>query len=148
MQRGASYIPTPNWIKNKKATINPKNNDIYYFIYAITIALYHKELGTNPERISKKLIDHIKLLNWYDEICPASLNDYIIFEQLNEDIALNTFYVPYNQKTICTEYISNRNFTAKKQVALLKITDNNDKWHFLALPSIPTDNGYLRPIKS
>ena len=25
LQRGASYIPTPSWIKNKKATINPKN---------------------------------------------------------------------------------------------------------------------------
>ena len=42
LQRGASYIPTPNWIKNKKATINPENKkDIYCFMYAITIALYH-----------------------------------------------------------------------------------------------------------
>ena len=40
------------------------------------------------------------------------------------------------------------NYTAKKQVTLLKITDNNDKWHFLALPSIPSDDGYLRSTKS
>ena len=92
--------------------------------------------------------NHIKLLNWYDEICPASFNDYTIFEQLNEDIALNVLYVPFNKKTICTEYISNRNYTVKKQVTLLKITDNNDKWHFLALPSKPTDDGYLRSTKS
>ena len=66
LQRGVSYIPTPNWIKNKKATINPKNTkDIYCFMYAITIALYHKQLGTNPERISKKLQDHVFMLNWH-----------------------------------------------------------------------------------
>ena len=56
LQRGASYITTPNWIKNKKATINPNNTkDVYCFMYAITIALYHKELGSNPERISKTI---------------------------------------------------------------------------------------------
>ena len=25
--RGGSYIDSPDWIKNKKATINPKNKD-------------------------------------------------------------------------------------------------------------------------
>ena len=117
-------------------------------MYSATIALYHNELGSNPERISKKLIDHIPLLNRHYIDFPASYNDYIIFEKLNEDIALNVLYVPYNQKTICTEHISSRNLTAKKQVTLLKITENNEKWHFLALPSIPTDNGCLRPVKS
>ena len=76
LQRGASYIATPDWIKNKKATINPNNTkDTYCFMYAITIALYHKELGSNPERISKKLIEHIPLLNWHDIDFPASFND-------------------------------------------------------------------------
>ena len=117
-------------------------------MYAITIALYHKELGSNPERISKKLIEHIPLLNCHDIGFPASFNDYIIFETLIEDIALNIFYVPSDLKTICAEYISSRNYTVKKQVSLLKITDNNEKWHFLALPSIPTDDGCLRPVKS
>ena len=50
---------------------------------AITIALYHKQLGTNPERISKKLIKHADKLNWYDIDFPASYNDYLIFEKLN-----------------------------------------------------------------
>ena len=37
----------------------------------------------------------------------------------------------------------------KKQTTLLKITaDNEEKWHFLALPSIPTQDGYVRPTKS
>ena len=58
LQRGGSYIPTTDWIKTKKPTINPKNiNDVYCFMYATTIALYNKELGTNPETISKRLIE-------------------------------------------------------------------------------------------
>ena len=36
----------------------------------------------------------------------------------------------------------------KKQITLLKITDNKEKWHFLALPSIPTEDSYLRATKS
>ena len=27
LSRGGSYIDSPEWLKNKKATINPKNND-------------------------------------------------------------------------------------------------------------------------
>ena len=26
-RKGSSYIDSPKWLKNKKATINPKNND-------------------------------------------------------------------------------------------------------------------------
>ena len=128
LRRGASFIPTPDWLKNKKATINPNNTkDAYCFMYAATIALYHKELGSNPEHISKKLLEHILLLNWHDIDFPASYEDYIIFEKLNEDIALNLLYVPYDRKTVCGEYISPHNHTAKKQITLLKITDNNGK---------------------
>ena len=50
LRRGASYIETPNWLKSKKATINPKNTqDVHCFMYAATITLYHKESGKNPE---------------------------------------------------------------------------------------------------
>ena len=27
LNRGGSYLDSPNWLKNKKATTNPKNND-------------------------------------------------------------------------------------------------------------------------
>ena len=38
---GSSYIDSPKWLKNKKATINPKNNDDNCFQYALTVALNH-----------------------------------------------------------------------------------------------------------
>ena len=30
-KRGGSYIDPPNWLRNKTATINPKNEDDKYF---------------------------------------------------------------------------------------------------------------------
>ena len=36
---GSSYIDSPEWLKNKKATINPRNNDDNCLQYALTIAL-------------------------------------------------------------------------------------------------------------
>ena len=41
LSRGGSYIDSPKWLKNKKATINPKINDDKCFQYAITVALNH-----------------------------------------------------------------------------------------------------------
>ena len=40
-------------MKNKKATINPKNNDEKCFQYALTAALNYEQIKNNPERISK-----------------------------------------------------------------------------------------------
>ena len=50
MNQGGSYIDSPDWIKNKKSTINPINKkDIKY---AVTVTLNHDEIGKNPERIT------------------------------------------------------------------------------------------------
>ena len=89
LNRGASYIPSPDWLKNKGATINPKNTKgNYCFMYAVTIALNHKELGSNPEHILAKLISHIPKYNWDYIDFPASMADYKTFENNNTDIAL------------------------------------------------------------
>ena len=36
-KRDGSYIDSPKWLKNKKATINPENNDDNCFQYALTV---------------------------------------------------------------------------------------------------------------
>ena len=69
LNRGGSYIVSPKWLKNKKATINPKNNDDKCFQYALTVALIHERIKSCPEGISnikpftehaRKIIDHEK----------------------------------------------------------------------------------------
>ena len=52
-KNGSSYIDSPNWLKNKKATINPKNSDNNCFQYALTVALNYQSIKKDPKRISK-----------------------------------------------------------------------------------------------
>ena len=44
LNRGGSYTDSPKWLKNKKATINPKNNNDKCFQYALTVALNHEQI--------------------------------------------------------------------------------------------------------
>ena len=42
---GGLYIDSPDWIKNKKATINPNNEkDNKFFKYTATVALNHQKI--------------------------------------------------------------------------------------------------------
>ena len=49
--RGGSYIDSPEQLKNKISTINPKNNDDKCFQYTVTAALNHKITLKNSQRI-------------------------------------------------------------------------------------------------
>ena len=54
LNRGSSYIESPEWIKNKGVTINPKNTkNNNCFQYAITASMNHQNINHNPEKISK-----------------------------------------------------------------------------------------------
>ena len=48
LNRNESYIDFPKWLKRKKTTIYPKNNDEKCFQYAITVALNHEQIKQDP----------------------------------------------------------------------------------------------------
>ena len=52
LKRGKSYAKSPEWIINKRATINPKDKDNKCFQYSVTVALNHQNIENHPERIS------------------------------------------------------------------------------------------------
>ena len=62
-KRSGLYTDSPDWIKNKKATIISKNKDNKCFQYAATVALNYKKIKCNPARISniKPFIDKYSL---------------------------------------------------------------------------------------
>ena len=60
---GGSYIDFPDWIKNKKATINPKTTDGKCFQYGETVSLNYNEIKWNPERVSN-IKPFINKYNW------------------------------------------------------------------------------------
>ena len=135
LNRGGSYIDSPDWIKNKRAKINPKNKDNECFKYAITVTLNPEKIGKEPQRISK-IKPFINNYNWKDIEFPSRLKDWKKIEQNNNTIDLNILYVPYNTKQIRPAYISKYNHKRDNQVILLMITDSNNNWHYLAVKSI------------
>ena len=52
INRGGSYIDSPKWLKGKKSTINPKNNDDKCFQDAVTLALNLDKIKKDPQRVS------------------------------------------------------------------------------------------------
>ena len=53
LMRGSSYLSLPEWLACKKAIINPCNEDLECFKWAIIAASWWEEQDSHPERISK-----------------------------------------------------------------------------------------------
>ena len=97
ISKGGSYIESPKWLKDKKCTINQKNNDNKCFQYAATLALNFNNIDKHPQRISK--IKHfIDNYTWNDINFPTVKKKK--FEVNNKDVALNILYVPFNTKKL------------------------------------------------
>ena len=168
LNRGSSYIESPEWIQNKRVTINPKiTKDNNCFLYAITAALNYQNIDHHSERISK-LKPFINNSNWKGIEFPSHSKDWRKFECNNKTIALNMLYVSYNKeqikqtytskqdkeqtkqdkeqiKQIRQAYISKHNDKHVNQEILLMIADEVSNWHYLAAKSI---SGFLRGITS
>ena len=107
LHRGSSYTESPEWLKNKGVTINPKiTKDNNCFQYAVTAALNYQNINHHPERVSK-LKPFINNYNWKDIEFPSHLKDWRKCECNNKTIALNILYVPYNAKQVRQASTSN-----------------------------------------
>ena len=136
LNRGSSYINSPEWIKNKGVTINPKNTKNHMcFQYAITVAFNYQNIDCHLERISK-IKPFINNYNWKDIEFRSHSKDWRKLECNNKAIALNILYVPYNTKQIKQAYISKHNDECDNQENLLMITDGTSNWHYLAIKDI------------
>ena len=133
INRGGSYIDSPKWLKDKKSTINPKNNDDKCFQYAVTLALNLDKIKKDPQRVSK-IKPFIEKYNWEDIDFPSTSTDWKKFE-CNNEVALNILYIPYNTKKINIAYKSKNNLTQEKQIILLMISDGQ-KWHYLVVKTL------------
>ena len=119
LKRSGSYIETPEWLKNKGATINRQNDD---------------EIGNRHQRVNK-VKPFIDQYNWKDINFPSHVGDWKKFELSNKSIALNVLYVQEGEKTIRHAYKSKYNLTRENQVTLLIISDG-EKWHYLTVRSL------------
>ena len=123
LRRGKSYIKFPEWLTNKRATINPENKkDGKCFQYVVTVALNHQNIEKHPEKISK-IKPHINKYNWKGIEFPSHQEGWKKFEQNNKTIALNILFVTHNTKTISLACKSKYNHKHENKVVLLMITD-------------------------
>ena len=136
LRRGSWYIPPPEWIEKKKATINPKNiRDNYCFAYSTVAALHHHNIGHHPER-TNKIEPFISTYNRKNINFPAGQKDWKTFERNKKDIALNIVFASSTEKKINVIRRSDYNHKRQHIIELLMNTDNQNNWYCLTTKSI------------
>ena len=131
-------------MKNKKATINLKNNDNNCFQYTLTVALNYQNIEKDSQRLSK-IKAFIDQCNWKEiDFPPHPSKAWKKLELNDKTIALNILFVPYNTEEIRLAYKSKHIYKRKIQVILLMTADGK-KWHYLAVKSL---SALLRGITS
>ena len=91
LKRGKSYIKSPEWLVNKRATINPKSKDNKYFKYSTTVALNQQNIENHPERISN-IESFVNQYNWKDIDFQSHEKNWKTFKQNNKTTALSNLY--------------------------------------------------------
>ena len=89
--RGGSYIDSSEWLWNKKATLNPKNNDDECLQYALTAALNYQSIKKDPQRISK-IKPLINQYSWKKISFPSNKKDWKGLNQIISQLLL-IFYL-------------------------------------------------------
>ena len=126
---GSSYIELPEWLKSKKAVINPQNkDDEESFKWAVIGALHCEEIKHHPERISL-LRPYENQYNWKGLEFPVSIKKIDKFEKNNPGIAVNVLFSNNKNQNIYTARRSERNVKCKKQVNLLMIVDGEKRYY-------------------
>ena len=113
-----SYIDSPDWIKNKRATINPVNKKDKK--YSVTVALIYEKVGKQAKRITKIKLFIIKY-TWEGINYPSEKDDWKNFEKNNVKFPLNFLHA--KKKKIYHSYVSKHNSNREKQVILLMISN-------------------------
>ena len=121
-------------------------------MFSIFYNCWSKNIENHPERISN-MKPFINQYNSEGIDFSAGIKDWKKFERNNKTIGLNILFIPHNTKTINLAYKSKYNRKRKNQVVLLMITNGEqsnetNKWHYIALKSVRTDDGFNRPIRS
>ena len=114
-----------DWIKSKKATINPLNKkDNKCFQFAVTVPLNNEEIKKGPQRIIK-IKPFINKYNWEGTKFSSEKDDWKKIENLINNL-ITTFNVLYTKKQkIYPAYVSKHNSNRRKQ-AILSMVPNGE----------------------
>ncbi len=121
--RAGSYILLPEPIKNKKACINTQNEGNKCFKYCVQCHAFKIYEKKNSDRMShyKDLQDDV--FDWRDVKFPVGNNEIGRFEQNNKGLIAINVFEPDDV------------FNAKDNIDLLRIYDENGKYHHVYVKS-------------
>ena len=93
------WLTKPEWLANKKAIINPRNEDQECFKWAVIAASKCEEIDSHPERVSK-LKRFEKDFDWSEIKFLVSVKDIRGFESKNR-ISINLLATEGKEIYIC-----------------------------------------------
>ena len=117
---------SPDWIVNKRATINTENEKDNKFFQRSIVS------GLNYNKINEKYFKKILKFRRVDTHFSSYQRDLEEFEQSKTWIAFNVLFVSYNSKEINLAYKSNYN-KRKNQVILLMINNEANNSYYFAV---------------
>lgn len=124
---GGTFIKLPKWIENKKAVINPKNDDEKCFKYAILIHIHRENEYIVKQKTPNEVKQYLKLednLNWSSCKYPMKIDNIKNFEKDN-NLTINVYY--HDNKSILPLKVSRE--TKNEVINLLYIQDKT-KSHY------------------
>ena len=131
---GSSYIPTPQWLKNKHCVINVENGaDTKCFLWSILAHIHQPQLNKqrlyNYKRYENSLnVDGLSF--------PMQTKEITLFEQQNPDISVNVLYYDTCSSGFCVEYMS-RHRARRHQINLLLLDEaDSNKRHYVLINNI------------
>ena len=124
--RGETWVALPKELANKRAIINPKNEDNKCFLWSVLRKLNPKE--KNSERIDKKLKEKENTLNMEGIEYPVSLKDIDKFESQNPSISVTV--LGYEGKRVYPLRNSN-NTNREHDVILILIEEEGVNYYCL-----------------
>ena len=136
LMRGSSYLLLPDYIANRKAVINPRNDDEECFKWSVIAADRWMDIGSHPERVLnlKEFADNY---DWSRLEFPVSIKDIGRFETRN-NISVNILGL--DGKDI---YILRKGGRNGKEINLLMISEGptdpasgNGINHYTAIKSL------------
>ena len=128
--RGETWVALPEELANKRAIINPKNEDNKCFSWSILRALNPKK--KNSERIHKKLKEKENTLNMEGIEYPVSLKDIDKFERQNPSISITVF--EYDEKSV--RPLRNSNNTNREYDVILILIEEEGVNHYCLVKNL------------
>ena len=94
--KGATYLPLPKRIKDKKAVLNIKNNDQICFLWSILAAKHPVHWKDQPHRL-QHYTRYENEINIEDIEYPVKVSQIARFENQNQEISVNVFGFENNE---------------------------------------------------